>query len=219
MNLNKYIDHTLLKPEATREAILKLIAEAKEYDFCSVCINPYWVKMAAEELKDTDVKVCTVIGFPLGANTTETKVFETKDAVENGADEVDMVINVGLLKLKEYELVKKDIEEVVKVANGKIVKVIIETCLLTKEEIVEVCTISKEAGADFVKTSTGFNSGGATVEDVKLMKDTVGEMLVKASGGIRDLETALKMIEAGADRLGVSAGVEIMKAYRETNAN
>ncbi|MBL7574846.1 deoxyribose-phosphate aldolase [Peptoniphilus asaccharolyticus DSM 20463] len=219
MNLNKYIDHTLLKPEATKEAILKLIDEAKQYDFCSVCINPAWVSLAAKELKDTDVKVCTVIGFDLGATTTASKAFETANAVENGADEVDMVINVGFLKSKEYDLVKEDIAEVVKAANGKIVKVIIETCLLTDEEIVKVCQLSKEAGADFVKTSTGFNSGGATVEDVKLMKETVGEMLVKASGGIRDLDTALKMIEAGADRLGVSAGIQIIEEYKARNAN
>ncbi|WP_455258590.1 deoxyribose-phosphate aldolase [Peptoniphilus asaccharolyticus] len=219
MNLNKYIDHTLLKPEATKEAILKLIDEAKQYDFCSVCINPAWVSLAAKELKDTDVKVCTVIGFDLGATTTASKAFETANAVENGADEVDMVINVGFLKSKEYDLVKEDIAEVVKAANGKTVKVIIETCLLTDEEIVKVCQLSKEAGADFVKTSTGFNSGGATVEDVKLMKETVGEMLVKASGGIRDLDTALKMIEAGADRLGVSAGIQIIEEYKARNAN
>lgn len=219
MNLNKYIDHTLLKPEAPKEAVLKLIEEAKKYDFCSVCINPAWVSLAAKELENTDVKVCTVIGFDLGATTTASKVFETADAVKNGADEVDMVINLGFLKSKEYDLVKEDIAEVVKAANGKTVKVIIETCLLTKEEIVKVCQLAKEAGADFVKTSTGFNSGGATVEDVKLMKETVGEMYVKASGGIRDLDTALKMIEAGADRLGVSAGIQIIEEYRARNAN
>lgn len=219
MNLNKYIDHTLLKPQATKDDILKLIEEAKEYDFCSVCVNPTWVSLAAEQLKNTDVKVCTVIGFDLGATTTESKVFETSNAIENGADEIDMVINVGALKSKDYAFVKKDIEEVVKAANGKTVKVIIETCLLTKEEIVEVCNIAKEAKADFVKTSTGFNSGGATVEDVKLMKETVGQMYVKASGGIRDFDTAMKMIEAGADRLGVSAGIQIIKEYRSKNAN
>lgn len=215
MNLNKMIDHTLLKPEATKEMIENLCREAKEYDFKSVCVNPYWVSTAYEELRDSDVLVCTVVGFPLGATTKETKFFETDFAVQEGADEIDMVINVGALKSKQYDVVLEDIKSVVQAANGRTVKVIIETCLLTDEEKVKACELSKEAGANFVKTSTGFSTAGANVEDVELMKSIVGDALeVKASGGIRDLDTALKMIEAGATRLGVSAGVQIMKEYK-----
>lgn len=215
MNLNKMIDHTLLKPEATKEMIENLCREAKEYDFKSVCVNPYWVSTAYEELRDSDVLVCTVVGFPLGATTKETKFFETDFAVQEGADEIDMVINVGALKFKQYDVVLEDIKSVVQAANGRTVKVIIETCLLTDEEKVKACELSKEAGANFVKTSTGFSTAGANVEDVELMKSIVGDALeVKASGGIRDLDTALKMIEAGATRLGVSAGVQIMKEYK-----
>lgn len=215
MNLNKMIDHTLLKPEATKEMIENLCREAKEFDFKSVCVNPYWVSTAYEELRDSDVLVCTVVGFPLGATTKETKFFETDFAVQEGADEIDMVINVGALKSKQYNVVLEDIKSVVQAANGRTVKVIIETCLLTDEEKVKACELSKEAGANFVKTSTGFSTAGANVEDVELMRSIVGDALeVKASGGIRDLDTALKMIEAGATRLGVSAGVQIMKEYK-----
>lgn len=215
MNLNKMIDHTLLKPEATKEMIENLCREAKEFDFKSVCVNPYWVSTAYEELRDSDVLVCTVVGFPLGATTKETKFFETDFAVQEGADEIDMVINVGALKSKHYDVVLEDIKSVVQAANGRTVKVIIETCLLTDEEKVKACELSKEAGANFVKTSTGFSTAGANVEDVELMRSIVGDALeVKASGGIRDLDTALKMIEAGATRLGVSDGVQIMKEYK-----
>ncbi|RVU54888.1 deoxyribose-phosphate aldolase [Anaerosphaera multitolerans] len=215
MELNKYIDHTLLKPESSRKQIKKLCDEAIKFNFKSVCINPYWVSYAKELLKSSDVIVCTVIGFPLGANTTGLKAFETRQAIENGADEIDMVINVGLLKNKEFDLVEKDIKEVVNSAKGKCVKVIIETCLLEKDEIIDACKIIERAGADFVKTSTGFNSGGATVEDIELIKSVVGDRLfIKASGGIRDLNTAEKMIDAGALRLGVSAGVDIMMEFK-----
>lgn len=212
MKLNKLIDHTLLKPEATKAQIEKLCGEAKEYDFKSVCVNPYYVKYAKELLKESDVLVCTVIGFPLGQNTTAIKVAETKDAIQNGADEIDMVINIGALKSRDVDYVLNEIKEIRKACKGKTLKVIIETCLLTDEEKITACKLSNEAGADFVKTSTGFSTHGATVEDVKLIRETVGEdMGVKASGGIRDRETALKMVEAGATRLGVSAGVEIVK--------
>lgn len=215
MNINKMIDHTLLKPEAIKEMIENLCKEAKEYDFKSVCVNPYWVSTAYEELRDSDVLVCTVVGFPLGATTKETKFFETDFAVQEGADEIDMVINVGALKSKQYDVVLEDIKSVVQAANGRTVKVIIETCLLSDEEKVKACELSMEAGANFVKTSTGFSTAGAKVEDVELMKSIVGDNLeVKASGGIRDLDTALKMIEAGATRLGVSAGVQIIKEYQ-----
>ncbi|MGA9174921.1 MAG: deoxyribose-phosphate aldolase [Thermoactinomyces sp.] len=205
------IDHTLLKPEATLEQIRVLCEEAKQYHFASVCVNPYWVKEAAKLLSGTDVKVCTVVGFPLGATTSETKAFETKDAIKNGADEIDMVINIGALKSGDLETVKRDIEAVVKAAEGKLVKVILETGLLTDEEIVEASKLAKEAGAHFVKTSTGFGKGGATVEAVQLMRETVGSGLgVKASGGIRDQETAQKMVGAGANRIGASASVAIV---------
>ncbi|HFI0694289.1 TPA: deoxyribose-phosphate aldolase [Streptococcus suis] len=215
MKLNKYIDHTVLKPETTKEQVAKVLEEAKEYDFASVCINPTWVSFAAEGLKGTDVKVCTVIGFPLGANTSAVKAFETKDAIENGADEIDMVINIGALKSKNYDLVLEDIKAVVTASGDKLVKVIIETCLLTDEEKVKACELSKEAGADFVKTSTGFSTGGATVEDVALMRKTVGpDMGVKASGGARSYEDAIAFIEAGASRIGASSGVAIMKGEK-----
>ncbi|HFI0354540.1 TPA: deoxyribose-phosphate aldolase [Streptococcus suis] len=215
MKLNKYIDHTILKPETTKEQVAQILAEAKEYDFASVCVNPTWVAYAAQELKDSDVKVCTVIGFPLGANTPAVKAFETKDAIENGADEIDMVINIGALKSKNDELVLEDIQAVVAASGDKLVKVIIETCLLTDEEKVKACQLSKEAGADFVKTSTGFSTGGATVEDVALMRKTVGpDMGVKASGGARSYEDAIAFIEAGATRIGASSGVAIMKGEK-----
>lgn len=212
MNTAKMIDHTLLKAEATQEQIIKLCAEAKEYGFASVCVNPVWVKTASEELKGSDVKVCTVIGFPLGANTPETKAFEANNAIENGATEVDMVINIGALKDKNDELVERDIRAVVNAAKGKaLVKVIIEACLLTDEEKVRACELAVKAGADFVKTSTGFSTHGATVEDVALMRKTVGpDIGVKASGGVRDLNGLKAMVEAGANRIGASSGVKIM---------
>lgn len=212
-NIASYIDHTLLKPEATKEQIVKLCQEAAEYKFASVCVNPAWVSVSAKELSDSPVKVCTVIGFPLGASTSETKAFETADAIAKGAEEIDMVINIGALKSGEEELVKNDIKAVVEAAKGKaIVKVIIETCLLTDEEKAVASRLSKEAGADFVKTSTGFSTGGATVADVKLMRETVGPDLgVKASGGVRSLEDLQAMIDAGATRIGASSGVQIMQ--------
>ncbi|KYC71262.1 deoxyribose-phosphate aldolase [Heyndrickxia coagulans] len=210
-NLAAYIDHTLLKPEATEKDILKLTAEAAQYHFASVCINPYWVKLAARELAGTGVKVCTVIGFPLGATTAETKAFETKKAIGDGADEIDMVINIGALKSGNTEAVEADIRAVVEAAQGKLVKVIIETCLLTNEEKELACRLSVKAGAHFVKTSTGFSTGGATVEDVKLMRQTVGDKAgVKASGGIHTKAEAEAMIEAGATRIGSSSGVKIV---------
>lgn len=218
MEINRMIDHTLLKPESTREQIKSLCDEALEYNFKSVCINPFWVSYANDILKDSEVSVCTVIGFPLGANTTSMKATEAREAILNGADEVDMVINVGLLKSKEYDLVEEDIKAVVEESKDKIVKVIIETCLLSDEEIVKACEISMKSGADFVKTSTGFNSAGAKAQDVNLMRKTVGDTLgVKASGGIRDLKTAREMIENGATRLGVSAGIEIIKEIENEN--
>ena len=211
MRLNKYIDHTILKPETTQEQVEKILSEAKEYDFASVCVNPTWVSLAAESLKDSDVKVCTVIGFPLGANTSAVKAFETKDAIANGADEIDMVINVGALKAGNDALVLDDIKAVVDASGDKLVKVIIEACLLTDDEKVRACQLSKEAGADYVKTSTGFSTGGATVADVALMRKTVGQdMGVKASGGARSYEDAIAFIEAGASRIGASSGVAIM---------
>lgn len=215
-NVLKMIDHTALKADTTREEIEKLCKEAMEYDFAAVCVNPYHVGACKEILKATDVKVATVIGFPLGANTKEVKAFETKNAIDNGAHEVDMVINIGALKDKDYDTVRDDIEAVVEEAKGKaLVKVIIETSLLNDQEKVKACELAKEAGADFVKTSTGFSSGGATVEDVKLMRDTVGDdMGVKASGGVRDLGIAKKMVIAGASRIGASAGVKIAKELK-----
>lgn len=216
MELARYIDHTALKAETTKDQVTKLCAEALEYKFASVCVNPTWVKYAAEQLKsDDDVKVCTVIGFPLGANTPEVKAFETKDAIANGADEIDMVINIGAMKDGDFDLVERDIRAVVEAANGTLVKVIFETCLLTKEEIKKVAELSVKAGADFVKTSTGFSTGGATVEDIRLMRETVGPDLgVKASGGVRDYEGAQAMIDAGATRIGASAGIAIVTGGR-----
>ncbi|MBY6756693.1 deoxyribose-phosphate aldolase [Clostridium botulinum] len=212
MKLSKYIDHTLLKPQATEKDILKLIEEAKTYDFASVCVNPSWVKLAYENLKDTDVKVCTVVGFPLGATSIASKVYETKVAIEDGADEIDMVIAVGQLKSGNDEYVKEEIKKIVEASRDKLVKVIIETCLLTEEEKVKACTLSKEAGADYVKTSTGFSTGGAKPEDIKLMRETVGnDMGVKASGGIHTREEMEVMIENGATRIGASCGVELVK--------
>lgn len=211
MKLNKYIDHTILKPETRQEQVEKILAEAKEHDFASVCVNPTWVALAATSLMDSDVKVCTVIGFPLGANTPAVKAFETKDAIANGADEIDMVINIGALKSGNYDLVLEDIKAVVEASGDKLVKVIIETCLLTEDEKVKACQLSQEAGADYVKTSTGFSTGGATVADVALMRKTVeSNMGIKASGGARSSEDAIAFIEAGATRIGTSSGVAIM---------
>lgn len=212
-NVAGIIDHTLLKADATKEQIKVLCEEAREYKFASVCVNPTWVKYASELLQGSDVKVCTVIGFPLGANTPETKAFEVKNAIENGAEEVDMVINIGALKDKNDELVERDIRAVVEAAKGKaLTKVIIETSLLTEEEKVRACKLSVQAGSDYVKTSTGFSTGGATAEDVALMRKTVGTGIgVKASGGVRNTEDANKIIEAGASRIGASAGVSIVK--------
>ncbi|MDT2842207.1 deoxyribose-phosphate aldolase [Vagococcus lutrae] len=212
MNVAKLIDHTALKANTTKEDILKLIEEAKEYGFFSVCINPYWVSLAAKELAESDVKVCTVIGFPLGANSSAVKAAETKQAIEDGANEVDMVINVGALKSGDEKTVLEDIKAVVDAAAGKtLVKVIIETALLTDEEKVKVCQLAVEAGADFVKTSTGFSTAGAKPEDVKLMKETVGDKAeVKASGGIHSKADVDAMVEAGATRIGASAGIAIV---------
>ncbi|MGE7907651.1 deoxyribose-phosphate aldolase [Peribacillus sp. NPDC094092] len=212
MKTAKMIDHTLLKAEATKEQIVKLCEEAREYGFASVCVNPVWVKTAAEELKGSDVKVCTVIGFPLGASTSAVKAIESEEAIQNGAEEVDMVLAIGLLKSGADEAVEDDIRAVVDAAKTKaLVKVIIETSLLTEEEKVRACELSLRAGADFVKTSTGFSTGGATVEDVALMRNVVGDKAgVKASGGIRDLKDLKAMAEAGANRVGASSGVKIM---------
>src|SRR5512132_4601128 len=214
MNLAKMIDHTLLKPDATQQEIAQLCFEAKKYGFASVCVNPTWVPLCAQLLKDSPVKVCTVIGFPLGATSSETKAFETRTAIEQGATEIDMVINIGALKARDLETVARDIRGVVNAAHarGILVKVIIETALLTDEEKTIASLISKEAGADFVKTSTGFAGGGATVHDVELMRKTVGpQMGVKASGGVRTFEDAASMIKAGATRIGASAGVKIIQ--------
>lgn len=207
-----YIDHTVLKPDATEESVIKICKEALEYKFASVCINPSYVELAYSILKESEVKVCTVVGFPLGATTPKVKAFEAAKAIEAGATEVDMVINVGALKSGKLDLIEKDISCVVEACKEKaLLKVIIETCLLTDEEKVKACEISKKVGADYVKTSTGFSTGGATAEDIALMRKTVGEELgVKASGGVRNLETALKMIEAGATRIGASASINII---------
>jgi deoxyribose-phosphate aldolase len=212
-SLAKLIDHTALKPDTTKEQIEQLCREAKEFGFVSVCINPTWVKRAADLLEGSDVKVCTVIGFPLGATTAKVKQYETKDAIENGATEVDMVINIGALKDGNDNLVFKDIQAVVEAAKGEaLTKVIIETCLLNDEEKKRACDLAVRAGADFVKTSTGFSSRGATAADVFLMRKAVGpDIGVKASGGVRDLRATEEMINAGATRIGASSGVSIIK--------
>ncbi|MEI5905789.1 deoxyribose-phosphate aldolase [Bacillus spongiae] len=209
----KMIDHTLLKAEATTEQIVTICEEAREYSFASVCVNPTWVPLASEKLQGSEVKVCTVIGFPLGANTPETKAFETKNAIENGATEVDMVINLSALKSGDLNLVERDIRAVVDAAKGKaLTKVIIETCLLTDEEKVTACELAVKTGADYVKTSTGFSTGGATPEDVALMRKTVGpDIGVKASGGVRNVADAEAVIKAGATRIGASSGVKIVQ--------
>lgn len=206
----KFIDHTLLKAVATKEDILNLCAEAKQHDFKSVCVNPSWVETCKEELQGTNVLVCTVVGFPLGSNTTKTKVFETKEAIKSGADEIDMVVNVGKVKEADYKYVKSEIKKIKKACGEKTLKVIIETCYLTPAEIKKVSAQAKMAGADFVKTSTGFGTGGATVADVKAMVKAVkGEIEVKASGGVRTLEDYNAMVEAGATRIGTSNGVTL----------
>lgn len=217
MNYNEYIDHTLLKANATQAEILQLCLEAKTHAFASVCINPYWVPTCREALKESDVKVCTVIGFPLGASSTLSKANETRVAFEQGADEFDMVINIGALKDKQDDIVLKDIKAVVEAAQGRTVKVIIETCLLSEEEKIRACELCVEAKAHFVKTSTGFSTAGATFEDVALMKRVVnGHCKVKAAGGVRSMEDLQKMIEAGADRIGTSSGVKLVQGL---NAN
>lgn len=211
MKRSKYIDHTLLKPEATQDQIEKLCQEAKQYDFASVCVNPYWVPFCKEELKDSDVKVCTVIGFPLGATSSASKAFETAHAIEQGADEVDMVMNIGELLAGHDQAVQKDIEAVVQAAQGKIVKVILETCLLNDAQIEQACSLCVKAKADFVKTSTGFNSAGANTHVVEVMKQAVkGQARVKAAGGVRNQADMDAMIAAGADRIGTSHGIELM---------
>lgn len=211
-SLAAYMDHTLLKANASKEQILEICREAKQYHFASVCVNSYWIALAAKELEGTDISPCCVVGFPLGAMLTSAKVRETRDAVAAGAKEIDMVLNIGAVKSGDWDAVKEDIAAVNAAKGSAKLKVILETCLLTDKEKVKACEISKETGADFVKTSTGFSVGGATAADVALMRRTVGEdMGVKASGGIRTLEDALDMIEAGASRLGVSAGVKIVE--------
>ena len=214
--INKLIDHTLLKAFATESDIKKLCEEALKYDFASVCVNPSNVALASSLLKNSDVKVCTVIGFPLGANTIEVKAFETKDAVKNGATEIDMVINIGKAKDHDYEYILEEIRNVVDSADGNLVKVIIETCYLDKEEMEEVCHMASLAGANFVKTSTGFGTAGAKAEDVKLMKASIpSTMEVKASGGIKTLKDLQEMVNAGATRIGASSGAAILKEYEE----
>ncbi len=212
MEYNRLIDHTLLAADATEEKIIKLCNEAKENDFASVCVNPCWIPLCASILKGSNTKVCTVIGFPLGARTTEAKVFEASDAVSKGAEEVDRVINIGKLKDKQDDYVYNEIKAIKEGCQGRLLKVIIECCLLTDEEKVRACLLAKKAGADFVKTSTGFSKWGAKAEDVRLRRKTVGpDMGVKAAGGIRDKETAKEMVEAGASRIGTSHGIEIIK--------
>lgn len=217
MKFAKMIDHTILKPEATKEQVEKLCREAKEYGFASVCVNSSYVPLCAELLSDSEVKVCTVVGFPLGAMSTAGKVMETRQAILDGADEIDMVVHVGMIKSGDWDYVEADIQEVVdEVKDKALVKVIIETCLLTDEEKVHVCRICRDTGADFVKTSTGFSTGGAKAEDVALMRKTVGpDMGVKASGGVRTYEAAEKMVKAGATRLGTSSGIAIVKEEAE----
>jgi deoxyribose-phosphate aldolase len=212
MNFAKLIDHTLLSPDTNEKDIINLCQEAKQYGFASAVVNPAWVRLSAELLRDSEVNVCTVIGFPLGANTPETKAFETKNAIENGAAEVDTVINIGALKYKNDALVEEDIRSVVDTAKGKaLVKVIIEACLLTNEEKVRACQISVKAGADYVKTSTGFSLYGATVEDVAIMRKAVGPNIgVKASGGVRNKEDIEAMVKAGATRIGTSSAIKIL---------
>lgn len=218
MELNKYIDHTNLKQDMSEQDLIKLVNEAKEYNFFSICINPCWVKQASELLAGSNTKVCSVIGFPLGANTTNIKVLEAKEAIENGASEIDMVINVSKLKDKDYEYVYNEIKQIKEAIGNNVLKVIIEACLLTNDEKTIACQIIMKAGANFVKTSTGMSTGGATVEDVKLFKKVVGEAtLIKAAGGVRTYEDAISMIEAGANRIGTSGGVKIVNGETHTD--
>lgn len=220
MGINRMIDHTLLKAESSQDQIKKLCQEAKTHDFFSVCVQPTWISLCKEELAGSGVKIATVIGFPLGANTTETKVFEAKDAIEKGADEIDMVINIGALKSGQDQLVEDEIRAIKEAIGDHILKVIIETCLLTEDEKIRACQLTLKAGGDYVKTSTGFSTGGAKLEDVKLMKDQVKDRAkVKASGGIRDFATAQKMVEAGAERLGVSAGIAIVEGEKNAESS
>lgn len=217
---NKLIDHTLLKATATKEDIKKLCLEAREYKFKSVCVNPSYVAYAKELLKDSDVLVCTVVGFPLGANTIKTKVYETLEAINQGADEIDMVINIGKAKEGDFAYIEKEIAEIVKASGDLTVKVIIETCYLNDEEKVKACIAATNAGAKFVKTSTGFGTGGATLEDVKLMKSNIAShMEVKASGGVRSLKDVQKMVEAGATRIGTSSGIQIIEGVKDVNTS
>ncbi len=217
----KIIDHTVLKATTTEQEVVKICQEAKEYGFFSVCINPTHIELAKKELENSDVKVCTVIGFPLGANTKEVKAFETRDAISKGADEVDMVINIGALKDKKYDLVYEDIKAVVDAANKEaLVKVIIETCYLTEEEKVKACELAVKAGTDFVKTSTGFGTGGSTPEDISLMRKTVGpDIGVKASGGVRCEKDAIAVTESGASRIGASASIAIVTGDNDSKSN
>lgn len=220
MGMNRMIDHTLLKAESSQDQIKQLCQEAKDHDFFSVSVQPTWISLCKEELAGSGVKIATVIGFPLGANTTETKVFEAKDAIEKGADEIDMVINIGALKSGQDRLVEDEIRAIKEAIGDHILKVIIETCLLTEDEKIRACQLTLKAGGDYVKTSTGFSTGGAKLEDVKLMKDQVKDQAkVKASGGIRDFATAQKMVEAGADRLGVSAGIAIVEGEKNAESS
>ena len=215
-NINRLIDHTILKPEASIDDIRKLCIEAKEYNFYSVCVNSAYVNVAYNFLLHSDVKVCSVVGFPLGAMIKEAKAYEAKFAVDSGAEEIDMVINIGLLKSGKIDLFERDIKKVREACKASVLKVIIETCLLDDKEKILACKIAKEYGADFVKTSTGFSKGGATEHDVELMRKTVGDKMgVKASGGIKTYEDAVKMINAGANRLGTSSGIAIMKSAKE----
>ncbi len=217
-NISKLIDHTLLKANASRQDIQELCSQAIKQGFFSVCINPYWVKPAVDMLKGERVRVCSVIGFPLGACASRVKAFQSGIALEQGAHELDMVVNIGAVKDKDYSVVEAEIKEVKRVAGDNIVKVIIETCFLTQEEKVHLCKLVKECGADFVKTSTGFGTAGATVEDVRLLRETVGSHIgVKASGGIRNLETLMGMVEAGANRIGTSSGIIIMEECKQHN--
>ncbi len=218
VELAQYIDHTALTAEKNEQAILKLCDEAIEHGFYSVCINSGYIPLAKAKLTGTNVKICTVVGFPLGANLTLVKAFETQEAIKAGANEIDMVINVGWIKSQKWEAVKQDIQAVFEACAGVPLKVILETCLLSKEEIIQACEICKEIGVAFVKTSTGFNQDGATVEDVALMKQTVGNIGVKASGGVRDTATALAMINAGATRIGASAGIAIINGSQDSQS-
>jgi deoxyribose-phosphate aldolase len=220
--MNQYIDHTVLKPFAVFEDIEKCCAEALHYKFVAVCVHPIWVGFCVKFLKDSDVKTCTVVGFPLGVNDTETKAFETKKALENGADEIDMVVNFSWIKDDRWDELSAEISILnsLCIERNKILKVIFETCYLTNEEIMKLCRICVEHKVAFVKTSTGFGTGGATLEHINLMKYIVGDICgIKASGGVRDFHTATKMIEAGATRIGTSAGVEIIKAFKKSQTN